>query len=35
MPKAAAALDATEIELPIQKIASAIPCRCCDRHVRI
>jgi two-component system chemotaxis response regulator CheB len=35
MPKAAAALDATETELPIEKIAAAILDRCRDRHVRI
>jgi two-component system chemotaxis response regulator CheB len=35
MPKAAAALGATEAELPIEKIAAAILDRCRDRHVRI
>jgi two-component system chemotaxis response regulator CheB len=35
MPKAAAALDATEIELPIERIAGALLDRCRDRHVRI
>ncbi len=35
MPKAAAALGATETELPIEKIAGAILDRCSDRHVRI
>lgn len=35
MPKAAAALGATEIELPIEKVAGAILDRCSDRHVRI
>jgi two-component system chemotaxis response regulator CheB len=35
MPKAAAALGATETELPIEKIAAAILDRCRDRHVRI
>ena len=35
MPKAAAALGATEIELPIEKVADAILDRCSDRHVRI
>jgi two-component system chemotaxis response regulator CheB len=35
MPKAAAALHATETELPIEKIAAAILDRCRDRHVRI
>jgi two-component system chemotaxis response regulator CheB len=35
MPKAAAALGATETELPIEKVAAAILDRCRDRHVRI
>jgi two-component system chemotaxis response regulator CheB len=35
MPKAAHALGATQIELPIEKIAGAILERCTDRHVRI
>ena len=35
MPKAAAAIGATEIELPLEKIAGAILERCSDRHVRI
>jgi two-component system chemotaxis response regulator CheB len=35
MPKAAAAVGATEAELPIEKIAAAILDRCRDRHVRI
>jgi len=35
MPKAAAALGATETELPIEKIAAAIVERCRDRHARI
>lgn len=35
MPKAAHALGATQIELPIEKIAGAILERCADRHVRI
>jgi two-component system, chemotaxis family, protein-glutamate methylesterase/glutaminase len=35
MPKAAAAIGATETELPIERIAAAIIDRCRDRHVRI
>jgi two-component system chemotaxis response regulator CheB len=35
MPKAAHALGATQIELPIEKVAAAILDRCSDRHVRI
>jgi two-component system, chemotaxis family, protein-glutamate methylesterase/glutaminase len=35
MPKAANALGATQIELPIEKVAGAILDRCSDRHVRI
>ena len=35
MPKAAAALGATETELPIEKIAAAIVDRCRDRHAHI
>jgi two-component system, chemotaxis family, protein-glutamate methylesterase/glutaminase len=35
MPKAAHAIGATQIELPIEKIAGAILERCSDRHVRI
>lgn len=35
MPKAAHAVGATEVELPIDKIAQAILDRCADRHVRI
>jgi len=35
MPKAAHALGATQIELPIEKVATAILDRCSDRHVRI
>jgi two-component system, chemotaxis family, protein-glutamate methylesterase/glutaminase len=35
MPKAAHALGATQIELPIEKIAGAILERCSERHVRI
>jgi two-component system chemotaxis response regulator CheB len=35
MPKAAAALGATQIELPVEKIAAAILECCSDRHVRI
>jgi two-component system chemotaxis response regulator CheB len=35
MPKAAHALGATQIELPIEKISGAILERCADRHVRI
>jgi two-component system chemotaxis response regulator CheB len=35
MPKAAHALGATQIELPIEKVAGAILDRCSDRHVRI
>lgn len=35
MPKAAHTVGATEVELPIDKIAQAILDRCADRHVRI
>jgi two-component system chemotaxis response regulator CheB len=35
MPKAAATLGATQVELPIEKVAAAVLDRCSDRHVRI